>query len=270
MRYELVTSTYPPGSGGYDTPTGRLCGYALDFPSDDRFLGARSSVVAWSFWEIASARHFNDASNGMVFALTSDWKRALASEKQESMILTSDFLRDEIPKGDALPMAAMVSVDFSPDGKLILSSELSGLTRLYNTATRGPQGPPVRLEGKTAQAQFGPGGEWFSVAAPGTPVSFRRWDTTTILPLGPISHDSDFSEETLNPQEWSPDARWRITITKSGAGRLWREPSTEITLDEMRTRTALITGHRINAQGAEEPLAAAEMQNLQSQSPRKP
>ena len=242
----------------------------LQFSPDDRFLGARSSMVAWSFWEIASARHFNDAFNGMVFAFTPDWKRALASEKHESMILTSDFLRDEISKGDALPMAAMVSVDFSPDGKLILSSELSGLTRLYNAATRGPQGPPVRLEGKTAQAQFGPGGEWFSVAVPGTPVSFRRWDTTTILPLGPISHDSDFSEETMSPQEWSPDGRWRFTITKSGAGRLWREPSTAITLDEMRTRTALITGHRMNLQGAEEPLAAAEMQKLQSQSPRKP
>lgn len=74
----------------------------------------------------------------------------------------------------------------------------------------------------------------------------------------------------MNPQEWSPDGRWRITITKYGAGRLWREPSIEITLDEMRTRTALITGHRINAQGAEEPLAAAEMQSLQSLSPRKP
>lgn len=107
----------------------------LRFSPDDRFLGARSSVVAWSFWEIASARHFNDASDGMVFALTADWKRALASTNHESIILTSDFLRDKIPDGDALPMAAMVSVDFSPDGKLILSSELSGLTRLYNAST---------------------------------------------------------------------------------------------------------------------------------------
>ncbi len=82
----------------------------------------------------------------------------------------------------------------------------------------------------------------------------------SLLPLEPITHQPD-----LEQQEWSPDARWRITITKSGAGRLWREPATDLSLDEMRARTWLITGHRMNAQGVEEPLPAAEMQQLQSQ-----
>ncbi len=79
----------------------------------------------------------------------------------------------------------MLSVDFSPDGKLIPSSELSGLTRFYNAATRGPQGPPARIEGKTAPAQSGPNGDWFSVAIPCG--IFRRRDMMTILPHGPVT-----------------------------------------------------------------------------------
>jgi hypothetical protein len=81
----------------------------------------------------------------------------------------------------------------------------------------------------------------------------------SMQPLEPVIRQPDTEE-----QEWSPDTHWRATITKSHTGRLWREPSTDVTLDEVRTRTFLATGHRVSAQGVEEPLSASEMQQLQS------
>ncbi|MEO6751065.1 MAG: WD40 repeat domain-containing protein, partial [Chthoniobacteraceae bacterium] len=41
----------------------------LQFSPDDRFLGARCSMIAWEFWEIASARHFDRKGKDHVFAL---------------------------------------------------------------------------------------------------------------------------------------------------------------------------------------------------------
>ncbi len=42
VRYAgtVNTSTYANNGTDYNTPIGKLCGYALDFPADDRFLGA--------------------------------------------------------------------------------------------------------------------------------------------------------------------------------------------------------------------------------------
>jgi WD40 repeat protein/serine/threonine protein kinase len=85
--------------------------------------------------------------------------------------------------GRPMPHPDVVGLEFSPDGRLVLSVARDGTTRLWKAETAEALGQPFRVEGTWQRTDFTPDSQAVMVASD---REVRLWSATTGAPLCPI------------------------------------------------------------------------------------
>src|SRR6476660_6370291 len=83
--------------------------------------------------------------------------------------------------------AEVSSAQFSPDGKLVITTSKDYTARLWDAATGKPFGEPMNHEGVVKSAQFSPDGRW--VVTVSEDNTARLWNAATGQAVGePMKH----------------------------------------------------------------------------------
>jgi WD40 repeat protein len=107
------------------------------------------------------------------------------------------------------------AVDFSPDGKLVLTGSGDNTARLWDAATGQPVGMPLRHDGPVGAVDFSPDGKL--VLTGSGDKTARLWDAATGKPVGmPLRHDAP-----VGAVAFSPDGSRVLTGSGDNTARLW-------------------------------------------------
>lgn len=107
------------------------------------------------------------------------------------------------------------SVEFSPNGELILTASRDGAAMVWNAISGAALFPPIEHELRIVMARFSPDGKRFATAS--ADRTARIWDTATGQPLTPkMGHEGG-----VNTVEFSPDGALLATASEDNAARLW-------------------------------------------------
>jgi WD40 repeat protein len=128
---------------------------------------------------------------------------------------------------ELLPLRAMLSdpkgikaVAFSPDGRTILTGNMSGTIQRWDPVTGEPLGPPLRRHRDAVSSiSFSADGRWFVTGS--ADRTAQVWDATTELAGGPpLLHP-----HWVNAVAFSPDGRTVLTGCQDGLARFWETAS---------------------------------------------
>jgi WD40 repeat protein/DNA-binding XRE family transcriptional regulator len=111
-------------------------------------------------------------------------------------------------------------VAFSPDGRLIATTDSHGTVRLWDPGTRKPLGPPLRAAGSRAgvrDVEFSPDGKLLTIGFDGT---VRVWNPLTRQPAGPPFRAGGFLF-TPHGMAFSPNSQLLAAPGTRGTVRLW-------------------------------------------------
>lgn len=106
-------------------------------------------------------------------------------------------------------------VEFSPDGRVLLTTAEDGTARLWEASTGFPLGSPLTHEGGVVFGRFHPDGH--AVVTTSADVTARLWDWRSGLPLGqPFRH-----REPVRWAAFSPDGARLMTASDDETTQLW-------------------------------------------------
>jgi WD40 repeat protein len=163
--------------------------------------------------------------------------------------------------GEPLRHACWIeALAFSPDGKQLAVASRDCIVQLWDPVTHTRQGQPFQFQAPVQALAFSPGdGRWLATAsADGTA---HRWDLHTRLACGPPFRHEAF----VTSLSATPDGRHLLTGSFDQTARLWRLPVQVNDPDEMRRRTHLALGARLNEQGVVEAIGWKEWQRLRDE-----
>jgi WD40 repeat protein len=165
--------------------------------------------------------HYADAAK---LALAS-WPRS-AADARPQLSQTIDALGQALsgPLEVSPPLkhdGRVLSAAFSPDGARLVTvsdeSEVSDVrtARVWNTATGGPIGAPMRKNVYDMSATFSPDGARVVTASDDNTA--RLWDAATGAPIAkPLQHN-----EGVTGTAFSPDGAWVVTASSDKTARVW-------------------------------------------------
>jgi hypothetical protein len=108
----------------------------------------------------------------------------------------------------------ILSVEFSRDGRFVITASADGTARVWETATGKAVGEPLRHKGEVRSAKFSRDGRF--VVTAGWDRTARVWEAATGKAVGePLRH-----EIWIQSAEFGPDARFVVTSTLNGL-RMW-------------------------------------------------
>ena len=127
------------------------------------------------------------------------------------------ILREPTAYGDAIPLAGVWAVAFSPDGKTLLTGSEDGVARLWDAESSRPLGQPMRHERSVTALAFSRDGKRLVTGShDGTA---RLWDAETGQAIGlPMCH-----AESVSAVAFSPDGK-RFLTASGKTVRLWPVP----------------------------------------------
>jgi WD40 repeat protein len=127
----------------------------------------------------------------------------------------------------------ILSVAFSPDGKLIASASLDGQILLWDALTGEISGEALLGHGGLVTCvAFSPGGSL--LASGGDDNTVRIWDLTTRVLLAVLPHPND-----VWSLAWSPDSKYVATASADSIVRLWSTDTSPLD-----TEFRSLKGHR--------------------------
>ena len=110
---------------------------------------------------------------------------------------------------------AVVSVQFSPDGKRVVTGGWDNTARIWDARTGQPISPPLRHGNKVMSAQFSPDGKLVVTAGLDHKVCVWNADTGQ-LAIEPLIHP-----DPVWTAHFSPDGKWIVTGSRDHFVRLW-------------------------------------------------
>jgi hypothetical protein len=141
--------------------------------------------------------------------VTWEWRDAVAQKRLlEKAVKELDAARAEL-KG------RLRVLQFSPDGRTVLSGIGGDSVRLWQATTGLPIGEPIRHEGWIRAAVFSPDGRKIVTAS--EDKTARLWDAATGRPVGtPMRH-----QDEVHCAVFSPDGNMVLTGSRDATARLW-------------------------------------------------
>ncbi len=109
----------------------------------------------------------------------------------------------------------ITSVAISPDGQKIATGSVDTTARLWDAATGGPIGKPLRHVGHVDAVAFSPDGK--SLITGSRDGSASLWDAATGRPIAKLSAHLDY----VNAVTFSPDGKSVLTGSDDRTARLW-------------------------------------------------
>lgn len=109
----------------------------------------------------------------------------------------------------------ITSVQFSPDGRLLVTTSLDKSAKVWYVSTLAPHGPDLQHEHWVDEASFSPDGEFLATIV--LDHSVRVWQTSTGKPYGdPFRHDA-----RISTARFSPDGNSLLTAGMDWKVRIW-------------------------------------------------
>jgi hypothetical protein len=124
-------------------------------------------------------------------------------------------------------------VQFSPDGRRVVTSSWDKTARLWDAATGKPLGEPMRHAGSVYSAQFSPDGQ--KVVTASADQTARLWNAATGEPIGqPMKH-----EDGVHSAQFSPDGRRVVTMCGDNTVRLWDAATGDLLSESMQHESSV-------------------------------
>src|SRR5262249_14854179 len=158
-----------------------------------------------------------------------------------------------------LHAGAVIGLAFSPDGRrFAVATEGDFAVRLYETATREAQGSPLEHPGPIWCLAFSPDGRLLATGCADTQA--RLWDLDTGLRLGPPLK----CRSGVRAVAFSPDGETLLTAETDKVVRRWSlPPLPQNGSERVVAWTRVLTGMRLDKQGAAHPLSGPEWEKAQ-------
>ncbi|MBI2929489.1 MAG: protein kinase [Verrucomicrobia bacterium] len=173
--------------------------------------GRALTVALWHHLVVACARFSPDgdkvvtASGGAVLSRSQDG----AAEAAVWDVRTGEFLAPRMKTSYGIQY-----VEFSPDGRRIVTASKNGPARVWDAQTGAPVTEPLRHSGPVRSARFSPDGK--KVVTASDDGTARIWDAQTGRPLA----DALGHSNAVSRAEFSPDGRWVLTVSDKTT-RIW-------------------------------------------------
>jgi serine/threonine protein kinase/WD40 repeat protein len=132
----------------------------------------------------------------------------------------------------------IMSLEFSPDGRWLLSEGEKGTVRMWDFARAVPSTSPLYLRKETA-VSVSPNGRW--LATTHFPHGAKLWDLTAADPSKtPIQLTGHTS--MLREASFSPDGRWLVTVDRDVNMQMW-----DLKSDDLSSGVSLFRQKQIRA-----------------------
>jgi WD40 repeat protein/serine/threonine protein kinase len=233
------------------------------FSPDGSLLAAGLSTGGIVLCDVASGEPrlptMRHGRNVLAVAFRPDGK-LLATGSDEGTVRLWDPATGQ-PAGEPLSHAGQVeALAFSRDGQQLAAASSDLIVQLWDPRTGTRQGQPLQFQAPVQALAFGPDdSRWLATAsADGTA---RLWDLRTRLACGPPFRHEAF----VTSLAFTPSSAYLITGSLDKTVRLWRLPARFKDVDEMRRRTHVALGARLNAQGVVEAIGWKEWQRLRDE-----
>ncbi len=135
----------------------------------------------------------------------------------------------------------VVSAQFSPNGKHVVTASADGTARVWDAQSGQPLGAPMAHHGSVSSAKFSPDGKWVLTISEDRTV--RVWNAQSGQSMtGPIAHSN-----AVSSAEFSPDGKRVVTASEDGMARLWDAQSGQLLTGPMRNESLVFA--RFNLDG---------------------
>jgi WD40 repeat protein/serine/threonine protein kinase len=176
---------------------------------------ARTTLVTSDFFEANRLIEAGDAMDALAYlcrVLSTDVDHAAALSQLVTLLTYHSWM---IPTLSVQHGNRVMDVEFSPDGKSIVTASQDRTARVWDAQTGQPLTEPLRHQGAVMSAQFSPDGK--RVVTASIDNTARVWDTRTGQPLTePLKHEGG-----LFSARFSPDGKHIVTASGDGSAHVW-------------------------------------------------
>ena len=240
----------------------------VEFSHDGRYVAAAGANVPQSFQGVV---YFYDTETGerldpslnpfftvhtpRAFAFSADDSRVVTGTHGLGIVNVWDVASRTLLDTEMRHQGAVTAAEFSPSGETLLTASNDDTAQFWDLTSGAAAGPPMQHAVTVRAAAFRAGGETVVTGADDGFVRF--WDAATSRQVGPsLPHVGP-----VNSVQVTRDGK-SVVAASEGEVRVWRLPDAPSTLDEMRRRTWIAVGERLDADGNIEAIPAAEWQEL--------
>jgi len=179
-------------------------------------LRAEQAVTSLELQRAEDLLDQNETTMGMAY-LARIVRQQPANDVAARRLLSALTQRDfALPVGLPLPHGRKIAwVEFSPDGRRVVTAALDFCARIWDARTGHPLTPPLVHQSDVRFARFSPDGSRVLTVADDHRASL--WDAAGGEVLGhPMSHAG-----TIHAADFSPDGRLVLTASDDGTAQLW-------------------------------------------------
>ncbi len=240
------------------TPPGKAASGWAQLNNEGTWLLTRGSERAWSVLDVATGTPafppIPFSGSGSLAKFSPDGKRiALLDFGMVSSVRIWDCGTTNWLAVQMVHAAGINSLDWSPDGKLIATTDPENAVRLWNSESGRELTPPLRHDGNLYEVAFSPDSRRVVTAA--GDATARVWDAATgeaITP--PLKHGAWVVQASF-----SPDGTRIVTSCSDGMARIWDVSKAVGTPKELLFRAQMLSSHRLDDTTSLRPLTRTEL-----------